>query len=155
MLRTQRRADDRVDRVARISDCSIPGSAPAIDFTKGPVTFSGQIRWTGSLMSGTVKNALEPIGVRERFVMPDKATTDVLVNGISAKIIDTFPERVSRYEYTVGAGESVGIFEPRCTYRADLTRDGRSFSVDVVAGSGRWEVGIANGGGGYAGPVVS
>ncbi|KXP14600.1 hypothetical protein AXK60_01505 [Tsukamurella pseudospumae] len=139
--------------VDRREGCSTPLMVPAVDFTEGPVTMSGRVRWNGSLLGGTVKNALEPLSVRERFVVPEGEELERLRTDIADRIMGTFRQRESTYSLKVPVRAQWGVFEPRCAYRVELSYDGRAFTIDVQAGSGELVNGLANDGGGYAGPT--
>lgn len=142
-----------VGGVTRVGACSVPLKTAAIDFTSGPVTIRGTLRWDGGVRAGSLSTALEPAAVRERFVIPEGKDLDALTERVNAKIVATFPHPTAAFEYTARAGEVRGVFEPRCTYRIDLQRADRTWSVDLTGGSGRWEIGVVNSGGGYEGPV--
>ncbi|VDR40147.1 Uncharacterised protein [Tsukamurella paurometabola] len=133
----------------RTSECVIKPGWAAADWTSGPVRATGTLRSRGVAVE-SLRRALGERSVPEDFVVPEGDDFDDLVRDVDEVILRSIPERVMQYEFAVPAGEYRGVFEPRCQYRVGFRVDGRSFDVDVEAGSGRVVVAVVNSNGGFA-----
>jgi hypothetical protein len=138
----------------RIGDCAIKQGWAAADWTNGPVRATGTLRPSG-VAEESLRSALVGLSVPEGFVMPEGEDFDDLLRDVDEEILRSIPERLMRYEFVVPVGEYRGVFESRCLYRVWFGVEGRTFDVDLEAGSGRAEVGVVNSNGGYVRPAAS